>query len=48
MKFMTGDRESDLTIASGAILADGGGIWTVLCAVRTPHMNAIAGSGIAG
>ena len=35
MKFMIRERESDLTAASGAILADGG-IWTVLCTVRTP------------
>jgi hypothetical protein len=39
---MIRDRGPDFTAAFGAILA-GAGIRTVLCNVRTPGMNAIAG-----
>ncbi len=42
VKFMIRDRGSNFTAASGAVLADAG-IRTVLCNVRTPRMNAIAG-----
>ena len=41
MKFMIRDRGSNFTAAFDAVLA-GAGIRTVLCNVRTPHMNAIA------
>ena len=46
MKFMIRDRGSDFTAAFDAVLADAG-MRTVLCNVRTPRMNAIAGSGYA-
>ena len=39
---MIRDRGSDFTTAFDAVLADAG-IRTVLCNVRTPRMNAIAG-----
>ncbi len=42
MKFMIRDRGSNFTAAFDAILADAG-IRTILCNVRTPRMNAIAG-----
>src|SRR6266851_725050 len=42
VKFMIRDRGSNFTAASGTVLADAG-IRTVLCNVRTPRMNAIAG-----
>jgi putative transposase len=45
--FMIRDRGSDFTTASGAVLA-GAGIRTVLCNVRTPRMNAIAGRRVGG
>ncbi len=47
VKFMICDRGPDYTAASGAALADAG-IWTVLCNVRTPRMNAIAERWIGG
>ena len=42
VKFMIRDRGSNFTAAFDAVLADAG-IRTVLCNVRTPRMNAIAG-----
>ena len=42
MKFMIRDRGPDFTAATSVILTNGG-IRTVLCIVRTPRMNAIAG-----
>ena len=42
VRFMIRDRGPDYAAASGAVLA-GAGIRTVLCNVRTPRMNAIAG-----
>ena len=42
VKFMIRDRGSNFTAAFDAVLA-GAGIRTVLCNVRTPRMNAIAG-----
>ena len=47
MKFMIRDRGSNFTAAFDAVLADAG-IRTVLCNVRTPHMNAIAERWIGG
>jgi len=47
VKFMIRDRGSNFTAASGTVLADAG-IRTVLCNVRTPRMNAIAGRWIGG
>ena len=47
VKFMIRDRGPDYTAASNAVLADAG-IRTVLCNVRTPHMNAIAERWIGG
>jgi hypothetical protein len=47
VKFMIRDRGSDFTAAFDAVLA-GAGIWTVLCNVRTPRMNAIAERWIRG
>jgi transposase InsO family protein len=47
MKFMIRDRGLDFTAAFDAVLA-GAGIRTVLCNVRTPHMNAIAERWIGG
>jgi len=41
VKFMIRGRGSNVTAASGTVLADAG-IRTVLCNVRTPRMNAIA------
>ena len=46
-KFMIRDRGSNYTAAFNAVLA-GAGIRTVLCNVRTPHMNAIAERWIGG
>src|ERR1019366_4545202 len=45
--FMIRDRGSNFTAAFDAVLA-GAGIWTVLCNVRTPRMNAIAERWIGG
>jgi transposase InsO family protein len=42
VKFMISDRGSNFTAAFDAVLADSG-IRIVLCNVRTPRMNAIAG-----
>ena len=39
---MIRDRGRDFTIGTSVILTDGG-IRTVLCIMRTPRMNAIAG-----
>jgi putative transposase len=47
VKFMIRDRGPDFTTAFDAILA-GAGIWTVLCNVRAPRMNAIAERWIGG
>jgi hypothetical protein len=47
VKFIIRDRGSNYTAAFGAVLA-GAGIRTVLCNVRTPRMNAIAGRWIGG
>src|ERR1035441_5559256 len=47
VKFMIRDRGSNFTAAFDAVLA-GAGIWTVLCNVRTPRMNAIAERWIGG
>jgi putative transposase len=47
VKFMIRDRGSNFTAAFDAVLA-GAGIRTVLCNVRTPRMNAIAGRWIGG
>jgi hypothetical protein len=41
VKFMIRDRGPNLTAAVDMVLAEAG-IWTVLCDVRTPRMNAIA------
>jgi transposase InsO family protein len=46
-KFVIRDRGSNYTAALNAVLA-GAGIRTVLCNVRTPHMNAIAERWIGG
>ena len=46
-KFMIRDRGPDFTAAFDAVLA-GAGIRAVLCNVRTPRMNAIAGGWIGG
>ena len=45
--FMIRDRGSNFTAALDAVLADAG-VRTVLCNVRTPRMNAIAGRWIGG
>ena len=45
-KFMIRDRGSNFTTTFNAVLADAG-IRTVLCNVRTPRMNAIAGDAAA-
>jgi putative transposase len=45
--FMIRDRRSTCTAAFDAVLSDAG-IRTVLCNVRTPRMNAIAGRWIGG
>ncbi len=47
LRFMIRDRGPDFTPAFDAVLA-GAGIRTVLCNVRTPRMNAIAGRWIGG
>jgi putative transposase len=47
VKFMIRDRGPNFTAAFDAVLADAG-IWTVLCNVRTPRMNAIAERWIGG
>jgi putative transposase len=47
VKFMIRDRGSNYTAAFDAVLADAG-IRTVLCNIRTPRMNAIAGRWIGG
>jgi putative transposase len=47
VKFMIRDRGSNYTAAFDAVLP-GAGIWTVLCNVRTPRMNAIAERWIGG
>jgi putative transposase len=47
VKFMIRDRGPDFTAAFDAVLADSG-IPIVLCNVRTPRMNAIAGRWIGG
>jgi hypothetical protein len=47
VKFMIRDGGSHFTAAFDAVLADVG-IWTVLCNVRTPRMNAIAERWIGG
>ena len=48
VKFMIRDRGPDYTAASDAVLLADAGIRTVLCNVRTPHMNAIAERWIGG
>jgi transposase InsO family protein len=47
VKFMMRDRGSNFTTAFDAVLSDAG-IQTVLCNVRTPHMNAIVERWIGG
>jgi len=46
-KFIIRDRGSNFTVAFDAVLADAS-IRTVLCNVRTPHMNAITERWIGG
>jgi putative transposase len=43
IKFMIRDRDSNFIAAFDAVLADAG-IHTVLCSIRAPRMNAIAGT----
>jgi putative transposase len=47
VKFMIRDRGSDCTAAFGAVRT-GAEIWTVLCNIRTPRVNAIAERWIGG
>ena len=47
VKFMIRDRGSNYTAAVDMVLAEAE-IWTVLCNVRTPRMNAIAERWIGG
>jgi hypothetical protein len=47
IRFMIRDRDSKFTCAFDAVIADAG-IWTVLCNVQTPRMNAIAERWIGG